>query len=107
MNMNENKLTVDAGACRFLTKISTVCQDDMTVRFTIESDCPSVRKLADALGGADAVETVSSRIFDNPIMAKCNEFIPHPACPVPCALVKACEVAADLAVKKNVSFVFG
>ncbi|MDR0198798.1 MAG: hypothetical protein LBI08_03545, partial [Methanomassiliicoccaceae archaeon] len=55
---------------------------------------------------ANAVDAVSTSIIDNEIIRKCSELLPHPACPVPCAIVKACEVAGDLAVKKGVVFTF-
>ena len=105
--MSDVKITVDAGACRFKTIIQPVISDDMmTIELTIISDCPNVRKLAPNIGNVDAMDAVASRIMDNSLMKRCNEFIPHPACPVPCALVKACEVAMDTAVKKNVTMTF-
>ena len=102
--MSDVKVTVDAGVCKFVTVIRAIGQDDfMSAKLIIESNCPNVKKLAAALDIVDAVEAVSSRIIDNAIMNKCSEFISHPACPVPCALIKACEVAADLGLKKDVT----
>jgi hypothetical protein len=106
MRMSEVKLSVDAGVCRFKTKIHAVGADDFTVTFKIESDCPSVRKLAEALGAVDAMDAVSSKIIENGLMAKCSEYLPHPACVIPSALVKAVEVACDLGLKKNVTITF-
>ena len=105
--MSDAKITVDAGACRFVTKIHAVGADDMTVTFVIDTQCPSVKKLAGKLGTVDGVDAVSSRITENALMAKCSETLPHPACPVPSALIKAAEVACDLGLKKNVTFTFG
>ena len=104
--MSEAKITVDAGVCRFKTTIHAAGQDDFSVIFTIESDCPNVKKLADGLGPVDAMDAVMSKIADNALMVRCSEFLPHPACPIPCALVKACEVATGLGLKKNVTFTF-
>ena len=105
--MSDAKLTVDAGACRFITTVAASSSDDlMTVRLTITSDCPNVKKLAENIHEADIIETVGSRLLDNPVMKKCSEFIPHPACPVPCAIVKATEVASEQAVKREVTIRF-
>ena len=106
--MSDAKINVDAGACRFRTTIQAAASDDMmTVKLTIVSDCPNVKKLASKIGDVDSMDAVASRILDNGLMRICSEFIPHPACPIPCALVKACEVAMDTAVKKDVTITFG
>lgn len=105
--MSDVTITVDAGACRFKTIIKAKGSDDfMSVDLVIKSECPNVRKLAAELKTADPIDTVSTAIVDNAVIRKCSIFIPHPACPIPCAIVKACEVAGDMAVKKNVTFVF-
>ena len=105
--MSDAKLTVDAGACRFITTVAASPSDDlMTVRLTITSDCPNVKRLAEDLREADVIETVGSGLLGNPVMKKCDEFIPHPACPVPCAVVKAAEVASEQAVRREVTIRF-
>ena len=103
--MTDTKMTVDAGACRFTTKIHAVSEDGMNVTFTAETDCPSVKELIASLGEVDGMDAVMSQMADNALMAKCG-MLPHPACPVPCALVKACEVACDLGLKKEVTIKF-
>jgi len=104
--MTDVNITVDAGACRFKTFIQASVQDDLSVKFTVRSECPNVKNLALMLDIVDAMDVVADRITDNVLMKKCSEFIPHPACPIPCALVKACEVASDLAVKKDAVITF-
>ena len=106
MTMSEAQLTVDAGVCRFRTKIHAAGTDDFMIDLVIESECPNVKKLAEALGRVDLMDAVSTCIVDNSVFRKCSEFLPHPACPIPCAIVKACEVAGDLGLKKNVTFTF-
>jgi len=106
--MSEAKLTVDAGVCRFLTKVHAVVSEDyMTIDLTIESDCPNVKKLAGALTVVDSVNATCSPILSNNVMIACSEHLPHPACPVPCAIVKACEAASGAALKKTVTITFG
>ena len=105
--MSKTKLTVDAGACRFKTEIQgTGSEDYMSAHLVIVSDCPNIKKLAEVMKTVDPMGVVSSRIMDNAVMKLCSEHIPHPACPVPCAIVKAVEVAGGLGVKKNVSMTF-
>jgi len=106
--MSEAKLTVDAGVCRFKTRIHAIGSDDyMTISLVIESECPNVKKLAETLRSVDSVEATSTpTLFENCVLKACNTVIPHPACPVPCAIVKACEVATDAALKKTVTFTF-
>jgi hypothetical protein len=108
--MSEIKMTVDAGICGFITKVNAVGSDDyMSVKMIIESGCPNIKKLADVLNGTDvdSIDSISSAIVNNKLYIKCSEFIPHPACPVPCALVKACEAAGGMALKKEASIKFG
>jgi len=105
--MSEVKLTVDAGVCRFKTKIHAVGSDDyMSVNLTIESDCPNVKNIIDSLKVVDAIEIVSPPLTNNSVMKICDGALPHPACPVPCAILKACEAASGNALKKNVTFTF-
>jgi len=100
-------MTIDAGACRFVTKVKAIPSDNgMGATFVIETGCPSVKELAKNLGEVDAMDAVMSRITENALMKKCSEFLPHPACIVPSALVKACEVACDLGLKKNACIQF-
>ena len=105
--MSEVNMTIDGGACRFITKVKAIPSDDcMSVTFVIETECPSVKKLASGLGECDSMDAVSSRILDNAIMKKCSEFIPHPACIVPAGLIKACEAACGFGLKKDAGMHF-
>jgi hypothetical protein len=107
MTEMETRLTVDAGVCRFKTKIHAKGSDDyMSVDLVIESECPNVQELAAAIGTVDAGEVVCASILDNSVMKACSQFLPHPACPIPCAIVKACEVAGEQALKRTVTFTF-
>jgi len=105
--MSELDMTIDAGACRFITKVKAIPSDDtMSVTFVIETGCPSVKKLASALGECDSMDAVMTCIMDNKLMKKCSEYLPHPACIVPAALVKAAEAACDLGLKKDAGIHF-
>jgi hypothetical protein len=103
-------MTVEAGICGFTANVHAVGSEDyMSVKMTIESTCPNVKKLADAINGTDvdSIDAISVAVANNKLITKCSEFIPHPACPIPFALVKACEVAGGMALKKEVTIKFG
>ncbi len=100
--MSECNIDVQPGVCRLRTKIKATINDEWKVVFVIESECQSVRKLADILGPLDPMKNVNVRFSDSDIYKAADETIPHTACPVPCALAKALEVAADLGIKRDV-----
>ncbi|MDR2866182.1 MAG: hypothetical protein LBV13_02095 [Methanomassiliicoccaceae archaeon] len=101
--MSDVKISINAGICGFTTKVvATLLEDYQTVKFiSIESGCPNIKNMIGKLKEADSINAVGTRPPENILMKKCYEFIPHPACPVPCGMVKACEAAAGLALKKE------
>ena len=46
---------------------------------------------------------IESPICESDIYKWANDVLPHAACPVPCALIKAVEVASDMGIKRDVS----
>lgn len=102
--MSECKTTVDAGVCRFKTVIEAVGDDMMNVTFKIRSECPAVRAMAEELKGPiEAFEALKMPFSENPIYCAADRTINHSSCPVPSAVIKAAEVAAELALKKDVN----
>lgn len=97
------KVTVDPGVCKMKTVIVAKMDDDMNVTFDIQSDCKSVKKLAEKLPPISPYSEVGSHYLDSEIYKAANDTIAHLACPVPCAIVKALEVAGGLGLKKNVT----
>ena len=103
--MSECKVTVDPGVCKLGTVIvAKPSEDMMSVVFEVETSCPNIRKMADKVGAVNAYEAMGMKMCENPVYVAANECCPHAACPVPCAFIKAMEVAADLGLKKDVSF---
>ena len=103
--MPEVTLNVDAGVCRFKTVIITNMDDEMNITYKIKSECPAVRGMAKTLEPVSAMDAIAMPFTENVIYKKC-EALSHAACPVPCAMIKAAEAAAELALKKNVSFTY-
>lgn len=99
-NMSECKVTVEAGVCRRTTVIHAKSNDDMTVSITIESDCPMVSKTP----VPDIVpwEEIGLPMNETEVYKWASQNLAHAACPVPCGIIKAVEVAGDLGLKRDV-----
>ncbi len=94
---------VQAGICGHVTQIeATVADDGQTVELRIDSSCENVRKLAEQLTQVDAFQEISFRGAGPQTLQLAPKCLKHPACPVPAAIVKAVEVAAGLALPKDV-----
>jgi hypothetical protein len=95
-------VTVKAGICGRTTVIHAEENDDMTVKITLESDCPMVSRtpLPESIVPWDEVGTP----MDQTVVYKwASANLAHAACPVPCGIIKAIEVAGGLGLKKDVS----
>jgi hypothetical protein len=101
--MTECNIEVQPGVCKLRTKIKAVTNDEWKVVFEVESDCPSVRKMASSLGPIDPMQNVGVKLSESDIYRKADESIAHTACPVPCAFLKAIEVASDMGLKRDVT----
>lgn len=97
---------VDAGICGFHTRIHAECDEEQNVRFRIASGCEKIRGFGAALAergpvdayteigeGADGVVLTTARACLKGCCA---------ACAVPVATFKALQVAARLALPKDV-----
>ncbi len=99
-------LSVSPGICGFNCSISTIKAERRSVKVEILSDCEKIRKLADEVklvGLRDALAPFSK----NPVYMAAEKSGCHVSCPVPSAILKACEVALDIALPKEVKFIFG
>ena len=98
------KVEVLAGVCGMQTLIEAQLLDDgQTVRIAVESPCDGVVKLVEQLGDVDAYREITFRREGPRVLKLAPECLPHPACPVPSAIVKAVEVAAGLALPRDVT----
>lgn len=101
----EVALDVDAGACRFRTRIVGKPEGEK-VRLVIESDCPCIKELAKDLKGVVIFEALKLPYSDNPVFLKAGKVLRHSTCPVPIAILKCVEAAAGLALKRDVKVEF-
>jgi hypothetical protein len=99
-------MTVDAGVCRFHTRIVATSVDG-NIRYQIESDCPHVSKLPTVLkDDMSPFDALKMPFIENPVYEICGKVLIHSACPVPSALIKCAEVASGLGLKRAVKFEF-
>ncbi|MCC7568623.1 MAG: hypothetical protein KO463_03290 [Candidatus Methanofastidiosa archaeon] len=91
---------VDPGPCGFITFIEAKKVAPEHVYVSVTSDCAHIKKLS--IGIVNAAEDLYNGYETSKVYGKAKECIKHMACPVPCAILKAVEVEAGLAVPKNV-----
>lgn len=96
-------VTVNAGICGFVSVIKAESDDGETVRLSIDTKCPAVTALAAEIPTVDAYTVAFAKFSESPIYQAAEKHFKHAACPVPCAIVKAVEVAANLALPKDVT----
>jgi len=93
---------VIAGICGMQTHIETqLLVDGQTVSVRVESPCAGVMKLVEQLGDVNAFQEITYRREGPRVLQLAPQCLPHPACPVPAALIKAVEVAAGLALPRD------
>jgi hypothetical protein len=88
---------IHAGICGFTTVVHAEMDGDECV-LTINSDCPDIQRLADAVKRVDPMQEISWRGRPPRIMELAPKHCAHAACPVPAGIIKAVEVAAGLAL---------
>ncbi len=107
IDMTDCKVCVDAGVCKMKTIITATTNDIGLVELTIKSDCPNILKMSWRLEPISPYAEVESEFYKSEIYKLAQETpIPHTACPVPSAMIKAIEYAGDLGLKRDVSIRF-
>ncbi len=94
-------MIVDAGVCKMKTVIRAVQSDDMMVGISIDSDCHNILKMSWGIKSINPYTEIESKICETDVYKRANETLPHAACPVPCAIIKAVEVASDMGIKRD------
>lgn len=95
-------MTVDPGICGFPCFIKARKLDARKVGLQIaESDCRQIRRLSERL-----TEMSLHDLFlpapRNPVFVEAGALACHPSCPIPAAVLKAAEVAMEMALPKDV-----
>ena len=100
---------VNGGACGFVTRIRADKKNKREVLIEIESDCESVDDLGfilQEMGPLSLKDIVSKGVNGNKVFHAAAEKLPHSACPVSVAVLKACEVELGLNVPSPVYIEF-
>lgn len=99
-------VSVDPGVCRLRSTVQART-DGMLVDFEIlHTDCPQVRNLRKVLRRVEIWDVMRMPYVDNTVYQLCGDVLKHSSCPVPMAMIKCAEAAAELALKKTVTVEF-
>ena len=98
---------IDAGICGFRTTATVISPDGQDVSFEVQSDCEKIRKLGDDLkakGSIDAYQEISTA-KESVLMQTVRATLRGccAGCAVPAGLFKAMQVAAGLALPKDIT----
>lgn len=97
---------VDPGVCQLHSTIQART-DGLQVEFTVlKSDCPQVRNLKKVLRQMEIWDVMKMPYSENTVYQLCGEVLKHSSCPVPMAMIKCAEAAAELALKRAVTVEF-
>lgn len=98
--------TIDAGICGFHATVAADCPDKRHVTFAIETECDVVAKLVAALEKRQPIDVYGEidKRKESVIMATVHETLAecYKSCAVPLGVFKAMQVAAGLALPKDV-----
>ena len=98
------KTRVEAGICGFVTEIETSSEDMRYVSFKVETDCEKIKNLSEKLSKVDAYNEIKDG-FDGELYKIIREELKGccAGCAVPVGLFKSMQVAAMVALPKNIS----
>ena len=97
------KAIIMSGVCGFKTEVLAEKSKGFTVLLDIKSDCPAFSDLNDHLKTVDGMACIMNKVGEGPVYDACRVNCKHSACPVPMGIIKAVEVAAGLALPKEVT----
>jgi hypothetical protein len=93
---------IESGICGFTTTVEVDCTD-YECSVEIQSDCPNMPRYREELRHVSAFTEMSYRDGRPQAFETAERVLPHTACPVPVGIVKAVEVAAELAYPRDVA----
>lgn len=96
------KAEIFAGNCGFSTQVEAE-MNGSTCSLKINSDCASIRRMAEELTEVNPYQEISFRRGTPLIHEMGAKYCTHAACPVPVGIVKAVEISAQLALPTDVT----
>ncbi len=97
------KVEIDSGICGMHTTVwATTDMATYRCKLKITSSCEAIQKLAEEIPEVDAFQEISLRMGEGPeVLRKGMAICFHSACPAPVGIIKAIEVASQLALPKD------
>lgn len=99
-----SKVHVNPGVCGLETIITVEKSGRSALNISLDTKCPYIKKMEPDLQDLDGYTECFSKFADSAVYASANQHCKHLACPVPCAIIKAIEVASGLALPRPVHF---
>lgn len=97
-------VNVQPGACGFTCTIRAKKTDRRAVSVTVSgSQCKQIQKLSGCVT-ALSLKDLFTPLTRNPVYASAEQCGCHASCAVPAAMLKAAEVALEMAVPRDVQF---
>ena len=106
------KTVIQAGPCRFETKVCAEKVAKRAIKLTVESQCPSITKLFEAWFEAngdqvDGFKLCMNRPGQDPLhQFAADKLPPHAACPVIAGVLRTVEAESGLCVKADMTVTF-
>ena len=97
---------VEAGICGFVTEIEANSEDSHHVTFKVDTDCEKIKNLSEKLTSYDAYNEIKDG-FDGELFEVIRAELKGccAGCAVPVGLFKSMQVAAMVALPKNISII--
>jgi len=106
----KTNVEIQAGICGFITNVSTESEDSQNVNYEIKSNCEKITALAIKLSKIQPVDAFQeiSPTGAGKILPVVRETLKGccAGCAVPVGIFKAMQVAAGLALPKDISIAF-
>lgn len=102
------KVFIDPGVCGLTARVQAESDDQMEVRVSVQSGCPSVNQMIEALGGVfDAYEVCLAKPGADPLHEYAAQHFPgHAGCPVIAGIIKCMEAECRLALPRDAAIRF-
>jgi hypothetical protein len=95
------KAEINSGACGFSTTVETTVEGK-ACNIHIESECKAIQRMAQEHVQVQPFDEISFRKRTLTILEMGAKYCSHAACPAPVGVIKAVEVAAGLALPRDV-----
>jgi hypothetical protein len=100
-------VALDPGICGFPCIVEATRIEKRRVLVTIrDSECEHVQRLSESFNEIGLRELFAP-ISRNPVFISAERAGCHPSCPIPIAVMKAVEVAMDMALPRDAGITFG